>query len=160
MNISIKFMSMLTVLTISFALFYAFFFPTTKGPINCTADATMHFSDNILKLTYTIRMNNGDGLVAMLGVLENNNLEVGKISRQTYFNYTSDRLYYHFVSTKTTKSAIDTLNDETLSKYTPDFFFKPGNVRDFDIIPTNQSGWVFLMHSIPFIHCNKTLIGN
>lgn len=149
--------------TIFFALIaisiYAYIIRPPKGPINCTADATMHFSNGTLKLTYTVRMNKGDGLVSMLGTLNNNSSEIGKVSRQTYFDYTTDRFYYHFVSTRINKSGIDSVSDDVLSKYTPSFFIKPGEVRDFDIIPTNKSGWVFLMHSLPFIQCNNTLTG-
>lgn len=149
----------LSLLIASVITIYGFYFSLNKGPINCTADASMYFIEDTLKLTYTIRMNNGDGLIAMLGSLEHNNIETGKISRQTYFDYTTDRYYYHFVSTKTNKSDNDTVPDDVLAKFTPDFFIKPGEVRDFDIIPTNKSGWVFLMHSMPFFQCNNTLNG-
>ncbi|HID8942154.1 TPA: hypothetical protein ACXEW6_004709 [Enterobacter hormaechei] len=144
---------------ISATFIYMQFFHTTKGPINCTADASMHFKDADLKLTYTVRMNKGDGLISMLGTLEHNKTETDKVSRQIYFDYTADRFYYHFVSNKAIKSENDTVADDVLAKYTPDFFIMPGKVRDFDIIPTNKSGWVFLMHSIPFIQCNNMLDG-
>ncbi|MEG2734346.1 MAG: hypothetical protein RR962_03325 [Hafnia sp.] len=136
---------------------YVLFFRETKGPVNCTADASRHFTNATLKLTYTVRMNEGDGLITMLGSLEQNNIETGKISRQIYFDYTNDRFYYNFVSTKAISSNNDTVSDDVLARYTPDFFIKPGKVRAFDIIPTNKSGWVFLMHSLPFIQCSNML---
>ncbi len=158
MNKSIGIVTIVTSVIIIAIFLYFFIINSTKVPINCTADATMHYAEDTIQLTYTFRMNNGDGLVSMLGTLAHNKTEVGKISRQTYFDYTTDRFYYHFVSTRVQKSGINTVADDVLSKYTPDFFIKSGEVRDFDIIPTNRSGWVFLMHSIPFIQCNNMLV--
>lgn len=142
---------------IFFLSLVVFFIIIWDKPINCTADTAVHLNDDIMKVIYTVRMDKGKGAISMVGTLIQNGRIVGKISRSTKFDYTNRGVSYHLTSTSSLKSNIDTVPNDTLSLYTPDFFIKPRNFRNFDILPTKDGGWLFIMHSIPFFQCNNSL---
>lgn len=157
MNSKIKYIALFLMSTLIFLYFGWFVCQriTFGEDIYCTGNTTTHLNQDQVKVSYTVRMHNGTGVVNVVGQLYKSDEINHSIGRQVNFKYTRIGKDYHIISTAVRRSNLDTAPDELISKYMSDFYTKAGDERYFDIFPVNQEGWVFNMNSTPYVLCIK-----
>jgi len=142
----------IVVILVAF-IFSLHFFKNEK--IYCTGDLVAHRNNEVVKVNITYNLSNNLGNIDMVGELYRNNKITGTISRNVTFHYIKNDFNYRLTSESINTNSMDTLSNDILKEYMPDFFIQSNQKLSLNIKAIKSGGWMISTNSVPFLMCNK-----
>lgn len=118
---------------------------------NCVASFSQHYSHESFDISLNYMMRGDSGVVSINGHSREDAEKV--FSRKISFHLRQEGDLYYLVSDKNIKLPDDSMDDNVLSQYEPQFFVYPDKEFYIRIVRQKNDNYIFMVDSIPTYVC-------